>query len=150
MPRPVLCRVTPSDPLVTVRDKGATCEIVIFEHLCSVLNSLALDNSRYWSCPKNITRFQLKRKLYHLDWADVLPFWHNRYTQSVIHLNSEPILSVSRTLARIIIKRLYSLTKLLYNILLYTSTLLRCRVVWYPLSADSRWAVTQARRINSA
>lgn len=47
MPRPILCRVTPSDPLVTVRDKGATREIVIFKHLCSVLKSLALDNSCY-------------------------------------------------------------------------------------------------------
>lgn len=47
MPRPVFCRVTPSDPLVTVRDKGATREIVIFGHLCSVQNSLALDKSYF-------------------------------------------------------------------------------------------------------
>lgn len=63
MPRPVLCRVTPSDPLVTVRDKGATREIVIFEHLCSVLNSLALDNSCYWICLKNVYTFSIREKV---------------------------------------------------------------------------------------
>lgn len=154
MPRPVLCRVTPSDPLVTVRDKGATREIVIFEHLCSVLNSQALDNSCYWSCLKNVSTFYTRDKV-NTNYISVermfgLSYTIDMYNQWHIRVNSEPTLPISRTLARIIIKGLYSLTKLLYNIMMYTSTLLRCRVVWSPLSAGSRWAATQARRINSA
>lgn len=141
----------PSDPLVTVRDKGATREIVILEHLCSVLNSLALGNSCYWSCTKNIHTFSTHEKVntnnIWVEWIFCLP--DTIYTYNQWHMWTQT-LSVSRALARIIIKRLYSLTKLLYNILLYTSTLLRCRVVWYPLSAGSRWVATQPRRINSA